>query len=112
MDCKPGIFESLGVSSNVKKLLFYGICIWVRLFIAYLAYRYYSKQWFIYVAGLLSLYALLSIGSESCVWWSRSFHKVIAGLIFGSVALDQNKFVPYLLVTDVAFGLVYSIGRI
>lgn len=112
MECKPGIFQSLGTSRGTKLLLFYGICIWVRLYIAYLSHQYQAEYWFKYVAVILSLFSVLSIGNDSCVWWSRTFHSMIAGLIFISAVLDQNKFVPYLLVVDVLFGFTYSIGRL
>ena len=117
-----GMFKELHYSDIQRTLLFFGICIWIRFLMAYIAEHYYKHPVFLWTAFTMSALVIyhLSIRYENCVWWNRSFHKNIAILIFICVAfqlflqkyteintLIHPKIIALLLYIDVLYG-VYS----
>ena len=67
MECKKGDFggiKDLGVSLKNRKLLFYGICIWVRLGLSFLAYKYTTTKWFPYLVAIICLLSIKFVHFE------------------------------------------------
>lgn len=119
MKCKKGDFggvKDLGVSVKNRKLLFYGICIWVRLGLVYLTYLLYNKTWFPYlVAGISSLSLFfIKFEKEKCVWWSRRIHKIMLILVLIAsihqiIVKDKNYIISILIFIDLIIGLISSL---
>lgn len=119
MKCKKGDFggvKDLGVSVKNRKLLFYGICIWVRLGLVYLTYLLYNKTWFPYlVAGISSLSLFfIKFEKEECVWWSRRIHKIMLILVLIAsihqiIVKDKNYIISILIFIDLIIGLISSL---
>ena len=119
MKCKKGDFggvKDLGVSVKNRKLLFYGICIWVRLGLVYLTYLLYNKTWFPYlVAGISSLSLFfIKFEKEECVWWSRRIHKIMLILVLIAsihqiIVKDKNYIISILIFIDLIIGIISSL---
>jgi hypothetical protein len=118
-----GIFNKY--SSKTRMLLFYCICIWVRLFIAFTIYKYSNNKILLYLIllfSIISIYLNFSKLNEK-VWWSRLFHGIISVLllVFAIIILRKNnlvlinsifknnKILSYLIVIDILFGFFYSL---
>ena len=109
--------EKYNLNYNQRRMLFYGVCIWVRLGLVYLSYKMYNTKWFLYVALIVSGIALLRnanrVNKDDCVWWSRLFHYVNLWVIL-SVSIiqlttgDRKPIISILLLIDVLFGILYS----
>jgi hypothetical protein len=119
-----GIFNKY--SSKTRMLLFYCICIWVRLFIAFTIYKYSNNKILLYLIllfSIISIYLNFSKLNEK-VWWSRLFHGIISVLllVFAIIIIlrknnlvlinsifKNNKILSYLIVIDILFGFFYSL---
>jgi hypothetical protein len=115
-----GIFSKY--SKNTRMLLFYCICIWIRLFIALTIYKYSNNKILLYLIllfSIISIYLNFSKLNEK-VWWSRLFHGIISILLFVFVfiillqgshtkSILDNKILSYLIIVDVLFGFLYSL---
>lgn len=108
-------FKNLNL--NDRRLLFYGICIWIRLGLVYLSYKFYKAKWFLYITLIISLLAILlninKVDKEECVWWSRRFHYMNLWMILCVSAVqlatgNRQQVISLLLLIDVVFGIVYS----
>lgn len=111
----PGLVESIGASVWQRKVLFWGICVPLRLGIAYAAWRARGRQWFVFLAVTLSVIAVLinaTKASDTSVWWSRRAHgaHALAVLVLAAV-LRMPGYVPHVLLSDVLFGLLSSFTR-
>ena len=109
--------EKYNLNYNQRRMLFYGLCIWVRLGLVYLSYKMYNTKWFLYVALIVSGIALLRnanrIDKDHCVWWSRRFHYmnlwiILCVSIIQLTTGDRKKIISILLLIDVLFGILYS----
>lgn len=109
----PGLIESTGVSVLQRKMLFLGICVPLRLGIAYTASTAHARQWFAYVAAAFSVVAIYINAVKAAdvsVWWSRRAHAAHALAVLVLVALlNTRKYVPYVLFSDVLFGVLSSL---
>jgi len=118
MECKKGEFggiKDLGVSLKNRKLLFYGICIWVRLGLSFLAYKYTTKKWFPYLVAIICLLSIKFVHFEkdNCVWWSRKMHFIILILvlctsIFQIITKNDKPIIAFLILIDLLLGLSSS----
>ncbi len=108
-----GIFSKL--SPTTRALLFYCICIWVRLSIILFVYKYSNNRKLICIlilASLLSVYLNFSKLNKK-VWWNRYIHGVNSLLLFiiSILALFNfvnSKFISLILLWDLLFGILYS----
>jgi hypothetical protein len=118
MNCKKGDFGGVkdqGVSLQNRKRLFYGICIWVRLGLVYLAYVLRKKKWFPYsiiVICLLSLY-FIKFDKDTCVWWSRKMHQIMVYIIlvaalYQVITEDVRPIISILIFIDLILGIISS----
>jgi hypothetical protein len=114
-----GGLAKMGYNPNQRRMFFYLICIWVRLFLAYLVFRNYNNKYLYYIIPIIAVYSLyLNVkkdNKKNCVWWNRQFHIVISLIILivslfkmELARLHPNKLIAYLLGIDVLFGVVTS----
>lgn len=111
----PGALESAGVSLATRGSLFYFVCTPIRLSVVALALMYHDSPIFqasALAAAIFSVYTNASkIMSGDQVWWSRRFHLVVSVLIAFSVTASMTGSIPFLLVADIAFGLISSFAN-
>lgn len=100
-----GLFKNLGFSSTSRKMLFWGICIWVRLAIAYLVWNDFIPNSYVRGAGLVGIYMNYT-GLNDNVWWSRGFH-LITSMILASGIVNSGA----ILALDVFGGIVTALWR-
>jgi hypothetical protein len=109
-----GIFSQL--SSSKRALLFYCICIWIRLSIALFVYKYSNNnKKFIYIiilAALLGIYLNFNQLNNK-VWWNRYIHGINSLLllivcILSLIGYINSKLIGIILFWDVLFGILYS----
>ena len=107
-----GVFRKY--SAHIRFLLFYCICIWVRLFIAFVVYKLAKKKYIIlciFIVALFSIYRNFYTNSD--VWWCRSCHGYISVILAIVTLLSllnyiDNKYISYILVLDIIFGVLYT----
>ncbi len=104
---------SISIAADQKHRVFLTICIILRLLIAGVAYQYYDKRIFLWIALVASALGFLIIypNVSNNQWWSRKFHLVVVIAIFISavyqIYMEQvNKSIPILLYTDVFVGII------
>ena len=113
----PGAIESLGFSPNKRMLMFYGICIPLRMSIAYSAELFHEETSFRIIAFLSFLFSIYSnisgILSENTnpVWWNRKLHLIspIIGILI--LLSGKTQFLSRLLFIDVAYGVINSLEK-
>lgn len=118
MKCKKGDFggvKDLNVSLKNRKILYYCICIWIRLGLIYLAYRFCKAKWFPYIIGIIVIILLYFVKFDKayCVWWSRKLHYIMLCIILIisviQIILKDNKpLIPLLLLIDLILGISSS----
>lgn len=118
-----GALRNMGYSNSQLAIMFYCICVTVRLLLAYSVFLYATQTKVLYAIIIIGLFAISTITkgmlSGKPVWWYREFHLFIAVMIVvvASVSLfspeiGRNvfcKLLTGLLVLDVSFGVVISI---
>ena len=115
MNCKKGDFGGVkdrGVSIKNRKLIFYGICIWVRLGLVYLAYKLKEKVWFPYLIVAIFLFSLYNVkfDKDECVWLARKMHYIILCIIllasiYQVISKDKRPIISLLVLIDLILGL-------
>lgn len=117
--CKIGDYGGIkrfNLTLTQRKLLFYIICIPLRLLIAYMAYKLADKTWF-YVLIVIATGIMLNkakYDKTECVWWKRSVHENITTIIFVTAIIqlltkNRKPIIAALLLADVTFGFISSI---
>lgn len=112
---KKSLFANL--SKSQRQLLFYGVCIWVRLFLIYCVYKFWNHWNFrILCIGILlvSIWRLFFTLDQN-VWWSKRFHLVMAFCLvvffLTSLFVYQTKLqypVIFILSLDLIVGILVS----
>ena len=111
-------FKNIGVKMNIenRKILFYTLCVVLRLFIAGLVYQLKDKNWLPYIIILFSSLIIYRLHDkiDGNFWWSRKFHLFICfSLIIVSVlkinGYISGEYLSYLLYIDVGFGFLHSL---
>jgi len=107
---------SINPTINNRILIFYCICIIVRLLLAKSAYIYKDKYWLPYLTIMINLFIIYRLKNNlyGNWWWSRPFHLVISILlvITSIVIINWNidgKYISYLLFIDVVGGFINSL---
>ena len=110
--------KNIGVKMNIenRKILFYTLCVVLRLFIAGLVYQLKDKHWLPYIIISFSLLIIYRLHDkiDGNFWWSRKFHMFICFLLIVVSVLKINgyvngKYLSYLLYIDVGFGFLHSL---
>jgi hypothetical protein len=100
-----------------RKLVYYGVCIWVRLVLYTLIYYYRDHKFMPYIIGLLSIGAIGnlwgSITNPGKQWWSKRFDLVISIILLMScIGVILNKIpsivIPVLLYISLVGGIIQS----
>ena len=110
----------VGQPTPLKRLLiFYGVCIPVRLSL-YLAVLYFHNARITpYLVGIFSLVAIINLApslwssATQTQWWSKRFQAVMSILIFSAcilVALNKipSLTIPILLLSSLGIGILQS----
>lgn len=104
----------IGMDPDNKIVIFFSICVVVRLLIAGIAQQYYDKKYFPYIAAILAIITLIILIPRAVrndnVWWFRIFHVFIAiQILISSIRQIKNDtlehVIPTLLYLDVIFGM-------
>ena len=111
----PGVIENSGATPDKRRRLFYGVCVPLRLLLAFIVYRKYSSltiQGIVMAFSVMSMYAnLLGLNSSNEIWWSQKFHLLTSMKIVLCLVSARPEFVPYFMVVDVLYGVVTSFAR-
>lgn len=111
------IIKKIGLDSSIKNraILFYSICVIVRLLIAGLAYQFRNKTWLPYIVIVISTIVIYRLYNNLSGrwWWSRPFHLLMVILLFITSILTiykyiDSKYISYLLYIDVFGGFIHS----
>ena len=104
-----GAIQNLGGSPTLRKSLFYGVCLPLRLLIAMLAFKYEDERMFIPLCIALSIVSIGMNLNRSKVWWNRNTHLFNGLSVLAVSVAGYPKYVKYILVSDVFNGLFMSI---
>lgn len=111
----PGIIEGSGATPDQRKKLFYGVCVPLRLLLAFIVYRKYSSvtiQGIVLAFSAMSIYTnLLGLNSSNDIWWSQKFHLFVSIKIVLCLITGRPEYVPYLMVVDVLYGVLISFAK-
>ena len=100
-----------------RKMVYYGICIWVRLALYTLVYYYKDYKYMPHLVGVLALGSILnlqsSIKNPGNQWWSKRFDLLISvllllscvGVIIGKI---PSVVMPVLLYLSLFGGIIQS----
>lgn len=108
------LFQNL--SKTQRMILFYGVCIWVRLLLILLLWRYWSNLWIrvlFLIFLVLSCWRLYTTLDEN-VWWSKKIHLltcIISIILVMSMQTSLKQFVIFILLLDLGFGIISSIYK-
>ena len=109
-----GSVEATGATPEQRMKLFYGVCVPLRLALAYIVYKNADSTPLKIVVLLLSAFAvysnLLGLNSGRHVWWDRRVHLLVAGLILVSSVAGKMNYVAFLMLFDILFGVGSSLA--
>ena len=109
MSGNPGGFiENMGYSPDERKMLFYAVCIPIRLTIVGLAFKYENHPLFVPLMVMVSVMAIVQNTNKTKTWWSRETHRCIAISVLLTAIAGFPKYIKYLLLLDVSYGLISS----
>jgi hypothetical protein len=100
-----------------RKMVYYGICIWVRLALYTYIYKHKDEKYIPYVVGALAIGTIMnlqsSITNPGKQWWSKRFDLGIAvALLISTVLVIMEKIdpivMPLLLYTSLLGGIITS----
>ena len=103
-----GAIENLGYSPSERKMLFYAVCIPIRLTIVALAFKYENHPFFVPLMIMISTIAIIQNTNKTEVWWSRHVHRLISLSVLLTAVAGFPKYIKYLLLLDVSYGLISS----
>lgn len=101
-----------------RKMVFYGICIWVRFALYYYIYKHRDEKYIPYVIGALAVGSIMnlknSVDNPGRQWWSKRFDLMISILLLIScVGAIMKKlptvYIPYLLYLSLISGIIQSL---
>lgn len=118
-----GSFKSNGYTLNQRRGIFYGVCVPVRLLLAYLAWYLattrngiYAKKLglVVFVLSAIAVYTIYNCLDDETVWFSRRFHlttSLILLVVSGLVVTDNidATFISYVLLVDVLVGALSAV---
>jgi len=114
-----GMFKNAGVSVRRRAALFYGVCIWVRVGVAF-AFMFAADAWY---TGTLAIvlaasvvFTIAELMQESRVWWNRTVHSLMGFAVMISAIVGLVKktdgvvyAISVILLADVAWGVFHSL---
>ena len=109
-----GSVEASGASPEQRMQLFYGVCVPLRIALAYIVYKNADITPVKMLVLLLSAFAiysnLLGLNSGRNVWWDRRIHLVVALAILVSAFAGKMNYVAFLMLFDILFGVGSSLA--
>ena len=109
-----GSVEASGASPEQRMQLFYGVCVPLRIALAYIVYKNADSTPVKMLVLLLSAFAiysnLLGLNSGRNVWWDRRIHLVVALSILVSAVAGKMNYVAFLMLFDILFGVGSSLA--
>ena len=110
-----GFFEQNGYTTEQRRVLFFGVCIPIRLLLAYVIYAHSDKKSVLVLTMCISLLMgftyISKHNSGDVVWWNRKIHAYIVfviglcALLLYSDVIHDKQILLALLVSDVLFGV-------
>jgi len=108
------------VTPTKRQMLFYGVCIPVRLTLYLTVLLFHNYRFIPILVGLASLIAILNLGSSlwsnspQPQWWSKRFQAIMSILIFlACIAVWYKKiesyYIPMLLFISLSGGFLQSL---
>lgn len=84
---------------DYRRNIYYGLCIWIRLFLYTMIYVYRREKWMPYLVGIFSIFSILNLKSSletpGSQWWSKRFDLFISViLLFTCAGVIQEKIDP------------------
>ena len=109
----PGAIEKLGFSIKSRQMLFYGVCIPLRLFIVFLAMTFYKNFNFQLIALILSGISIFTNisrmgNANDPVWWNRMAHLLFSVMGASTIVLGKPQFLFKIILLDILFGVIDS----
>jgi len=110
--------QNAGIQPTVhnRMILYYGLCIPLRLSLVYASYKYKDHPHLPMVVLALSVFTVyrLTKNLNGPEWWSRPFHVFVAVLLsLVSFLIIQKKidsaYISYILLVDVLYGFTHSL---
>ena len=113
-----GFFKNAGASARMRVTLFYGVCIWVRIAIAF-AVMFAAQAWYTGTMAIVLtaslLFTITELAQRSHVWWNRKVHALMgfavalsatAGLV---TKRDEPVYaISVILFADVLWGALHA----
>lgn len=107
-DTSGGVIENMGYSPDERKMLFYAVCVPIRLTIVALAFKYENHPLFVPLMIMVSVMAIVQNTNKTKTWWNREVHRCIAISVLLTAVAGFPKYIKYLLLLDVSHGLISS----
>jgi hypothetical protein len=99
-----GVIEALGASVLQRRVLFYGVCVPLRLVLAASVTR--APRWLVVAFACASIVAnIAALRSNRKVWWCRPAHLAPAVAVLALMFSKNRKVAALVAVADVVFGV-------
>ena len=106
-----GQIESMGFSPRERMLLFYMICIPLRLSLVSLLYKFEDHKMFTPIMIVMACVSISMNLNKSDVWWSRKTHLLNALSVLLVALAGYPKYIKYILLSDIVGGAILSIKK-
>jgi len=109
-----GLFESLGYSETERFYLYFAVCIWVRLVMAYVISALVQEEndtgkIIVGCGAVIAMLTNLNGILNDTVWWSRQTHFLFATGLFMSILFGRYHMAGPIVVADTMFGILHTI---
>ena len=109
----PGKFEELGYDSGTRMVMYYGICLPVRLALTYTIWKHHDTMpfgWTAIILAAVSIYMNLRNIDED-VWWCRRCNALVAFMVLYLKFTNQTQCIAPLMIFMILYGFVVSFNR-
>lgn len=105
------------VPLHIRRMLFFGVCIWIRLILAQGTYRALLSKPAAASAlvAAISAFAVYRNSNTQPVWWSRTAHGISAFVVMLLAIMNltgthnYSRSIRSMMVTDVLFGTIWAV---
>jgi hypothetical protein len=117
------MLSNIGISTDpiTRRALYYTVCIFTRLLIAFFVLYNLDKLWLQYALLILSFFAIINLAygiryNNKTQWWSKKFQLIMAILLFittGFIIYTNNNskriLLPIILFISLFGGIAQSL---
>jgi hypothetical protein len=114
-----GVFKNAGVSLRMRAALFYGVCIWARVGVAF-AFMFAANAWYTGTLAIVLAAAVIfttaELSQQSHVWWNRKVHALMGFAVIISAIVGLVKetdaviyAISVIMLADVTWGVLHSL---